>query len=77
MSGLPPSKPRLPSGANFDQVTTWRASSASSQRGYMMPWAPASSILPIRMNSPLAGRTMMSAVPTRAARISDVAVSTL
>ena len=43
------------------------ASAALSQRGYMMPWAPASSMRPIRMNSPLAGRHIISAAPTRAA----------
>ena len=31
----------------------------------MIPWVPASSIRAIRMNSPLAGRAMMSETPTR------------
>ena len=64
-------------GANLAHRTSSAASSADSQRGYMMPWAPASSSRPIRMNSPLAGRAMMSDVPTRAARISVAAVSSL
>ena len=59
------------------QRTSSAASSADSQRGYMMAWAPASSSRPIRMNSPLAGRATMSAVPTRAARINVAADSSL
>ena len=43
----------------------------------MIAWAPISSRRPIRMNSPLAGRATMSAVPTRAVRINWPAVSTL
>ena len=77
MSGLPLSNPRRPSGANFAHFTTSRASAASAHRGYMIPCAPASSIRPSRMNSPFAGRTRMSAVPTRAARIRPAAVSRL
>ena len=38
-----------------------------------MPIAPASSNLPIRMNSPLPGRAITSALPTRATRIICVA----
>jgi hypothetical protein len=74
-----PSNPRCPIGANFDHRTTSRASAASEQRGYMMPVAPDSSSRPIRMNSPLPGRAMMSVPrpPARAARIRLAAVSTL
>ena len=63
--------------ANLAQRTTSAASAALSQRGYMMPCAPASSRRAVRMNSPLAGRVMISAEPTRAARIRCAAVSTL
>jgi len=76
-SGLPPSKPRLPNGANFAHRTTSAASAASSHRGYMIPCAPASSSRLIRMNSPLAALARMSALPTRAARIIAAAVCTL